>query len=500
MGEIEVRVKTPSTVLDFVLKKKTTGQQLLTKVAGLLGLREVRFFGLQFVDYNGTSTWLGPSEALYNQRVRKESPLHFHLLVRFWPRDVWHQVAEETALVLFFRQLQAAVDSGALCCPYSTAARLAALAEQIKYGDFVDSQQQRCRGTVLPPGTAGSEGNRLGLSSEALAAWKLKVACLHRNIRGLSLSEALREYLKLAQELPTYGVSYFEATDRLGNDLWLGVTARGINLYEDKLTPKISFSWSSMHTVAYSGYKFTIKQSSDQRVRKHVFYTSQKQACMDIWMLATGYLALRSRQRRSKVSSTSHTNQEALAPRTDHPTQEIAERSESGVSRQTSDDATSASIRLPTSSGDGAGDGVLVTTSETIMSEGSIGSAAGLTATSDIPGVGNEEEDISRGSSEAAFRGSDESDARDSTGAGAQSSNADSLLRANDIEAGMEAESSDEDSDSGAMRFNLSSDESSASETIGTDKGSRRDRFKRGLSMSFTEAWGPFSESLMAPD
>lgn len=40
------------------------------------------------------------------------------------------------------------------------------------------------------------------------------------------------EYLKVAQDLEMYGVSYYEIKNKKGTDLLLGVDALGINVYE----------------------------------------------------------------------------------------------------------------------------------------------------------------------------------------------------------------------------------------------------------------------------
>ncbi len=50
------------------------------------------------------------------------------------------------------------------------------------------------------------------------------------------------------------GVSYFEIKNKKGTDLWLGVEASGLSVYEltDKLTPKISFPWSEIRSACTS--------------------------------------------------------------------------------------------------------------------------------------------------------------------------------------------------------------------------------------------------------
>lgn len=44
--------------------------------------------------------------------------------------------------------------------------------------------------------------------------------------------DAMMEYLKIAQDLEMYGVNYFEIKNKKGTDLWLGVDALGLNIYE----------------------------------------------------------------------------------------------------------------------------------------------------------------------------------------------------------------------------------------------------------------------------
>lgn len=52
-------------------------------------------------------------------------------------------------------------------------------------------------------------------------------------LRPVSTREnAMLEYLKIAQDLEMYGINYFEIKNKKGTDLWLGVDALGLNIYE----------------------------------------------------------------------------------------------------------------------------------------------------------------------------------------------------------------------------------------------------------------------------
>lgn len=50
--------------------------------------------------------------------------------------------------------------------------------------------------------------------------------------------DAMIVYLKIAQDLEMYGVNYFSIKNKKGSELWLGVDALGLNIYErsDKYT------------------------------------------------------------------------------------------------------------------------------------------------------------------------------------------------------------------------------------------------------------------------
>ena len=101
------------------------------------------------------------------------------------------------------------------------------------------------------------------------------------------------EYLKIAQDLEMYGVNYFNIKNKKGTELWLGVDALGLNIYEqndkwvqywckvwslipvqinsaepdfftftlffNRMTPKIGFPWSEIRNISFNDKKFVIK-------------------------------------------------------------------------------------------------------------------------------------------------------------------------------------------------------------------------------------------------
>ncbi|XP_043193381.1 radixin-like [Amphibalanus amphitrite] len=503
MAQLEVLVETCSHPLSFVVKRKTTGQQLLNKVAGLLGLNMTHLFGLQFLDRKGTHTWLRASEILGGRRFRKESPLHFRFMVRFWPSDVPAHVTDEQALALLFRQLQAAIGSGELSCPFSTAAQLAAYAAQVQFGDYSD----HCRHThyqdsVQPPTVVGPQEHRCSLTGEAHAAWQMKVACLHRRLTGTSQREALTKYFQLAQGLDGYGVTYFDVTTERGDHVWLGVTAHGVGVYEVKLTPKIWLSWPNMHTINVNGHKFIINRPCHHN-RRFVFDTVREQIGADLMTLISGYNRLGISGRQSRPSSSTPSVGETALPSPGQQVSERADGSQRAAASAASEDISSTNSSTPTSSGYGEGQ---LSRSETMESDEIMAAAVvEEVIEADVQMLQHEEVGGAEGGAEAAGGVEVDCDCDFSqelisvlnerfavlgSSFGSNSAQSVSDTEEGSTFRGAELPRSD------PIYINLP--QSGSIDFMALKRS--RNRFESSLSLSEPESWGAFIQSLMAPD
>ncbi|MBW00540.1 Moesin, partial [Eschrichtius robustus] len=105
-------------------------------VVKTIGLREVWFFGLQYQDTKGFSTWLKLNKKVTAQDVRKESPLLFKFRAKFYPEDVSEELIQDITQRLFFLQVKEGILNDDIYCPPETAVLLASYAVQSKYGDF----------------------------------------------------------------------------------------------------------------------------------------------------------------------------------------------------------------------------------------------------------------------------------------------------------------------------------------------------------------------------
>ncbi|XP_049917748.1 ezrin a [Epinephelus moara] len=293
---VNVRVTTMDAELEFSFHPNTTGKQLFDQVARTIGLREVWYFGLQFVDSKGFLTWLNFEKKVMAQEVRKETPLQFKLKAKFYPEDVAEELIQDVTRKLFFLQVKEDILGEEIYCPPESAVLLASYAVQAKYGEKDKSTHH--------PGYLSSERllPRRVLEQHKLSKeqWEERIQIWHEEHRSMLKEDAMIEYLKIAQDLEMYGVNYFEIKNKKGSDLWLGVDALGLNIYEkeDRLTPKIGFPWSEIRNISFSDKKFIIKPI-DKKSPDFIFYAPRLRVNKRILQLCMGNHELYMRRRKT---------------------------------------------------------------------------------------------------------------------------------------------------------------------------------------------------------
>uniref|UniRef100_A0A6I8SW38 Radixin n=5 Tax=Xenopus tropicalis TaxID=8364 RepID=A0A6I8SW38_XENTR len=292
---INVRVTTMDAELEFAIQPNTTGKQLFDQVVKTVGLREVWFFGLQYVDSKGYSTWLKLNKKVTQQDVRKENPLQFKFRAKFFPEDVSEELIQEITQRLFFLQVKEAILNDEIYCPPETAVLLASYAVQAKYGDYSKEAHKPgylANDRLLPQRVL--EQHKLTKEQ-----WEERIQTWHEEHRSMLREDSMMEYLKIAQDLEMYGVNYFEIKNKKGTELWLGVDALGLNIYEhdDKLTPKIGFPWSEIRNISFNDKKFVIKPI-DKKAPDFVFYAPRLRINKRILALCMGNHELYMRRRK----------------------------------------------------------------------------------------------------------------------------------------------------------------------------------------------------------
>ncbi|CAF0844696.1 unnamed protein product [Rotaria sordida] len=256
-----VHVTSVEFEFDFSIDPNTTGKQLLDQVAKNVGIREIWYFGLRFTDSKNVTCWLRPDKKILSQDVQKEQKnelevVQFVFLVRFFPEDV-SELIEEITQRFFYRQVKNSILTDEIYCPPETCVLLASYAMQVKYEDYDENKHKPgmlTKERLLP----GRVQDQFRLSNEE---WEKRVMNWWREHKGFTSEDAMLEYLKIVQDLDMYGVTYFEIQNRNGTNLYLGIDALGINIYDtdDKLTPKIGFAWGEIRNITFNGKKFFIK-------------------------------------------------------------------------------------------------------------------------------------------------------------------------------------------------------------------------------------------------
>ncbi|KAK2856100.1 hypothetical protein Q5P01_004835 [Channa striata] len=292
---VNVRVTTMDAELEFAIQPSTTGKQLFDQVVKTIGLREIWYFGLQYMDGKGYYTWLKLDKKVSSQDVKKENPLQFKFRAKFFPEDVSEELIQEITQKLFFLQVKESILSDEVYCPPETAVLLASYAVQAKFGDYSKE--------IHRPGYLLSEQllPRRVLEQHKLSKeqWEERIQVWHEEHHGMLKEDAMLEYLKIAQDLEMYGVNYFDIKNKKGTELWLGVDALGLNIYEkeDRLTPKIGFPWSEIRNISFNDKKFIIKPI-DKKSPDFVFYAPRLRINKRILQLCMGNHELYMRRRK----------------------------------------------------------------------------------------------------------------------------------------------------------------------------------------------------------
>ncbi|KAF7227718.1 moesin isoform X1 [Nothobranchius furzeri] len=295
MSTINVRVTTMDAELEFAILPSTTGKQLFDQIVKTIGLRETWFFGLQYQDSKGYSTWLKMNKRVMAQDVKKDNPLLIKFRAKFYPEDVAEELIQEATQRLFFLQVKESILNDDIYCPPETAVLLASYAVQVKHGDYRKDYHvpgYLTKERLLPQRVL--EQHKLNKNQ-----WEERIQVWHEEHKGMLREDAMLEYLKIAQDLEMYGVNYFNIKNKKGSELWLGVDALGLNIYDkkDKMTPKIGFPWSEIRNISFNDKKFVIKPI-DKKAPDFVFYVPRLRINKRILALCMGNHDLYMRRRK----------------------------------------------------------------------------------------------------------------------------------------------------------------------------------------------------------
>uniref|UniRef100_A0A914V2X3 Moesin/ezrin/radixin homolog 1 n=1 Tax=Plectus sambesii TaxID=2011161 RepID=A0A914V2X3_9BILA len=273
----------------------TNSSRLCLQVVKTVGLREIWYFGLQYTDTKGFPTWLKLNKKVLAQDVKKDTTLQFKFRAKFYPEDVAEEIIQDITMRLFYLQVKDGI-----------------LSDEAKYGDFSpDAHKPGCLSSdrLLPQRVI----SQFKLSTEE---WEKRIMVWWADHKALNREQAMLEYLKIAQDLEMYGVNYFEIRNKKGTELYLGVDALGLNIYEktDRLSPKVGFPWSEIRNISFNDKKFVIKPI-DKKANDFVFYAPRLRINKRILALCMGNHELYMRRRKPDTIEVQQMKQQAKEER-----------------------------------------------------------------------------------------------------------------------------------------------------------------------------------------
>lgn len=282
-----MKVSTYDAEFDMSYTDSSYGKELFDTAIKATGIRESWYFGLSYVDENNEEAWLKPDKKISKQitsKIGQSKNIHLKLKFKFFPENVTEDVIQDVTVRLLYLQIKDEILTENLHCPADKAVILASYAVQAKFNDFdkeVHGGRYLMNEQLLP---------RKVMSQHKLSVeeWEDKVSGFHKDHRGLDSRDSIMEYLKIAQNLEMYGISYFHVFNTKGSEVLLGVDALGVNVYsvEDRFEPKASWPWSEIGRLNLSkGGKLKIR-FTDKTVNK--IRGKHQNTAAKIYDLATG--------------------------------------------------------------------------------------------------------------------------------------------------------------------------------------------------------------------
>ncbi|KAG9341093.1 hypothetical protein JZ751_019847 [Albula glossodonta] len=171
----------------------------------------------------------------------------------------------------YYLQLRKDILEDRLYCNEETCLFLGALALQAEFGEYMPEVYGK---NYYQPEQYVSKSV---LEKMALPCLKEELPRLHANNAGMLPEEAEMEFLKVAQQLPEYGVLFYRVAREkkpVIGELVLGICAKGLIVYEFKNGSRIAslrFQWRETDSISTTRRKFTIE--SNTTGKKHSFVT-----------------------------------------------------------------------------------------------------------------------------------------------------------------------------------------------------------------------------------
>lgn len=255
-----------NNVIECTLSVESTGQECLEAVAQRLELRETHYFGLWFQGKTQTPAqrWVELEKPLKKQLDKFGNEPQLFFGVMFYVPNV-SRLEQEATRYQYYLQVKKEVLDGHLQCTVEQGIRLAGLAVQADFGDFIHfSSQDFLREYVLFPVNWPN-------GEEVLEEWTKKVAEEHKSHCGRPPAEAELLYIKEVEKLDGFGQESFPAKDNYTNDIFIGMSFVGVFVKHRNGRSIMLHKWKDIGTIAHNKSAITVEiTSKDDTINFHM--------------------------------------------------------------------------------------------------------------------------------------------------------------------------------------------------------------------------------------
>ncbi|VDN98275.1 unnamed protein product [Rodentolepis nana] len=290
---VKVKVTTAESQLEFEMQKNALGKDLFNQVVSTIGLREVWYFGIQYIDKDGNPAFLRLDKKISSNEFADGHAYDFRFMVKYYPENVEDELIQMCTITHFYLQVKGDIMSGKIYCPIETAVLLASYACVVKYGPYDSRTCPKC----LPIDRLIHSRGQFTKTDEE---WYDTIIQCYKEHPYMTNEEAMVQYLQIAQDLEMYGVETFPIKNKKETPLVLGVDSLGLSIYEpdNLLVPKIGFPWSEIRNLSFHNKKFIIKPS-DKSANEFFFLVDKTKTNKRILELCTGNHELYMRRRKT---------------------------------------------------------------------------------------------------------------------------------------------------------------------------------------------------------
>lgn len=272
--------------LDITVGPKSTGQDVFNRVAELLGIKELHFFGLTVVKDN-EHTFLDMEEKLIKYFPKE------------WKQDSGKGLQKRPLPLVLFLRVQYYIENGRLICErkarhlYYSDLRERVLRSECRQQEEVYFQlagyalQADLGDHMLP--REGMETTPYFEPKQYFPPWILAkrgvnyLLChgpkVHQELWGLSTRDAILHFIRESCRLEDVPVTFYKLQkDKKAESgtAMLGLTLRGMQVYQEVSNVRqllYDFPWSNVGRLTFLGKKFEIQPDGLPSARKLVYYT-----------------------------------------------------------------------------------------------------------------------------------------------------------------------------------------------------------------------------------